>query len=463
MATADASIYSQIRPFTMESPLAQAGHAIQIQAGQNQVREQERKFTLEDDISGALAESGGDLSKASTLLAQRGRGNAALQVKDKAAAQSKAELESKLKLMEAVGSDGIALDAAYRDALKKSGGDQAAAVQAVAPVYGEVRARWAQMGHQLPEQFDPVKNLAGIGQAKEVATYLKGLQGTPSDVGKLLAERDALSKDDPRRATYDAAITHKTTNPTELARLQGERDALSPGDPRIATYDRVLEHYKAGKGDTNVMVNTGPMAPSKAAATKIDEKLLETTQGLMQIDQIASQFKPEYQRFQDKAGFAALSVKDSTIGLTNKEKQDVTDFSKYRRNAISQINDYIHAQTGASMGVQEAQRLMKAVPNPGSGLFDGDSPTEFKAKLDDVTSKLKMSVARLSYIKRNGMSLEDGTGNPVVPLERMPTLINERGREIEAQLKTAQPKADEKALQRAVRRQLSVEFGLAND
>jgi hypothetical protein len=121
-------------------------------------------------------------------------------------------------------------------------------------------------------------------------------------------------------------------------------------------------------------------------------------------------------------------VKDSTVGLTNKEKQDLTEFSAYKRNAVGQINQYIHDMTGAAMGVQEAQRLMRAVPNPGSGIFDGDSPTEFKAKLDDVVSKTKMAVARLAYIKRNGMSLEDGKGNPVVPLERMPALINERGK-----------------------------------
>ncbi len=453
----DTGIYGNIRPAApAPDPMESAARAMQLRAA-------ERSFSLEDDISGALAASGGDLMKASQALASAGRGAAALQLRDKAASAQKTELEQKLKIMEAVGSDGIALDAAYRQALAKTGGDQAAATASLAPVYAEIRSKWKTMGHDLPEQFDPVKNLAGIGQAKEVANYLKGLTPTPSDLGKLLAERDSLPPNDPRRATYDAAITEKSANPTELGRLMNERDKLPQNDPRRATYDRVLAHYKAGKGDTNVMVNTGPMAPGKTAQGKVDEGILDTTRNLMQLDQIAGQFKPEFQRFQNKAGFLALKAKDSTVGLTNKEKQDLTDYTNYRRNAFNTLNEYIKSITGAAMSEAEAVRIRKGMPDPGDGLFGGDSPTEFKAKLDDAMKSTKMAVARLSYIKRNGMSLEDGKGNAVIPLERMPHLMNERGKAIEAELKIAQPNADAKALKSAVRRQLSTEFGLSAD
>lgn len=463
MAQIDTSIYGQIRPYTMESPIAQAGQALQVQALQQQVQEGQRKFTLESDISGALAESGGDLTKASSLLATRGRGNAALTLRDKAAAETKASTEQKLKLAEAAASDGIAVDAVYRQALTKHGGNAAAAIAEVQPIWTEVVGKWKGMGHQLTEQFDPQKNLAGIGQTKEVANYLKGLQPTPSDVGKLIAERDALPPNDPRRATYDSAIREKSTGaPSELGRLTAERDALPEGDPKRAIYDRVLAGYKAGRGDTNVSVNTGPMTPGKAAATKVDEGILDVTRNLMQLDTIASQFKPEFQRFQDKIGFGALKVKDSTTGLTNKEKQDLSEYSTYRRNAFNTLNEYIKSITGAAMSNAEADRILKGLPNPGSGMFDGDSPTEFKAKLDDAIRQTKVAVARLAYIKRNGMSLEDGKGNAVIPLDRMPTLINDRGKEIEAELRKA-GNADAKAIQKAVRRQLGVEFGLSSD
>jgi hypothetical protein len=102
------------------------------------------------------------------------------------------------------------------------------------------------------------------------------------------------------------------------------------------------------------------------------------------------------------------------------------------------------------------------MPKIGDGWFDGDSPTEFKAKLDDAMAQTKKSIARLAYLKRNGMSLEDGLGKGVT-LDRMPELMKERGREIEAELKKTAPNASKEVVGRSMRRQLSVEFGLSAD
>lgn len=472
MATADASIYSQIKPFTMEDPLSQAAKAMQVKAMGLQVQDAERKFTLEDDISGALAASGGDLGKASTMLAQRGRGTAALTLGDKDTTRRKTEIESKLKIAEAMGSDAITLDSAYRNALSQAGGDQAKAVAAMTPVYAQVRQKWAGMGQNLPEQFDPVGNFAGIGQAKELTAYLKSIAPEVAMVDRggtiqPMNKNPAAGAVGPLPGSTEITKTPAPATPTELARLQGERAAIfkeNPTDPRLATYDRVLSGYKAGKGDTNVTIQQpGPMVPGKPAQKDIDEGILNSTKNLMQLDVIAGQFKPEYQRFMDRAGYEALSLKDkSPLGLNNKEKADLEGFAKYRRNAFSALNDYIKSVTGAAMSEAEAQRILKGLPNPGSGLFDGDSPTEFKGKMEDAIKQTKMAAARFAYMKRNGMSLEDGLGKGLT-LESMPELMNKRGAEIEAKLKEGQKDIAPAMLKKAVRRQLSVEFGLSAD
>lgn len=269
---ADASIYGQVRPFTMESPLAQAGQALQVQQLSQQVQEGQRKFSLEDDISTALSESGGDLRKASQTLAQRGRGTASLSLADKATSQEKSTLEQKLKIAEAVSSDGISLDAAYREALQNAGGNQQVALQTLKPIYDQIRQKWAQMGHQLPENFDPVSNIAGIGQAKEVASYLtKLLPDRPkeSDLATLQRERAALvAKDpnDPRIKEYDADILKKTTHQpattvnVSTEKKYGEKFAGNVADADTAMLDaarkapdlaersnRVLETLASGK------------------------------------------------------------------------------------------------------------------------------------------------------------------------------------------------------------------------
>ena len=417
----DTSIYGNIRPFTMEDPAESAAKAYAL-------RDAQRKYRLERDVQDAAISTGGDPALMSKSLMSKGHVAPAMQLQGEAAKQRKAQVDEQLKLSEAVASDAMMLDQTWRQALQESGGDKVTALAKVQPIYGNVRAKWAQMGKKLPDAFDPDQNFAGIGAAKEAIQYLKTI----------------------------------AVEPTELGRLQRERDALSVSDPRRAEYDRVIKSYKAGRG-TDVTVNTGPMTPGKTGANKIDEDMLGVTRNLMQLDAISSQFKPEYQRFQDKAGFMALSVKDSTVGLNNKEKKDLTEYSQYRRNAFNTLNEYIKSITGAAMTNAEADRILKGLPSPGTGLFDGDSPTEFKAKLDDAIQKTKMSVARLAYMKRNGMSLEDGQGNATIPLERMPQLINERGKAIEAELKAKEPKVADKALQRAVRRQLGVEFGLVSD
>lgn len=457
---ADASIYGQIRPFTMDDPLSQTAKALQVKGAQ-------RQFQQEDDIAGALTASGGDLRRASQDLATRGRGTAALQLRDKASTAEKADLERKIKIWEQAGAMSMGLDQVYRQALQKSGGDQAAAMAEVQPLWQETRSRAKELGLNLPEQFDPQKNFAGISMAKNHAEYFKTLMPNVhmTDTGGSVTPTNTNPLAGPVGPIPGAQPIPKTATPaapTELNRLMTERDALSEGDARRAQYDKTISAYKAGHG-TDVTVNTGPMTQGKTAGNKVDEDLLGVTRNLMQLDTIANQTRPEFQRFQDKVGFMALKAKDSTTGLTNKEKQDLTEYTTYRRNTFNTLNEYIKSITGAAMSEAEANRIRKSMPDPGDGLFGGDSPTEFKAKLDDALKQTKMAVARLSYIKRNGMSLEDGKGNATVPLERMPTLINERGKEIETQLKATQPGVNDQALQRAVRRQLAVEFGLASD
>lgn len=464
----DTSIYNNVRPFTMGDPFESAGKVLALKDAQ-------RKFTLQDDVAEAGAASGGDPEKMAALLLERGHYGPAIQLRSQAATLAKeqrlasnAELDRKLKVAEAVASDAMTLDQVYRQALQSNGGDNVAAAATLQPIYQQVRAKWAGMGQELPEAFDPDANFASIGQAKEAINYLKTLAPDirMTDTGGQIVPTNVNPQAGPVGPLAGAKPIQKSAGPagpTDLAKLRAERDALPAGHPDRPKYDEAIKNFKPGKG-TDITVNTGPMTPGKAGGNRVDDDLLGTTQGLMRLDAIASQFKPEYQTILTRGSNWWSSVKEKAgVNLTHKEKKDLTEFSQYKRNAVDSLNRYIKEITGAAMSEPEAKRILAGMPKPGDGIFDGDSPTEFKSKMDDAIRQTKMAVARLAYIKRNGMSLEDGNGNPVIPLDRMPQLINERGQEIEEQLKASQPKADAKALQRAVRRQLSVEFGLVAD
>jgi hypothetical protein len=220
-------------------------------------------------------------------------------------------------------------------------------------------------------------------------------------------------------------------------------------------------HSKAGA--TQIGIGDSALGLGKTAQGKVDESLLDTTSRIAGLNRISAMYKPEYQQMGNKLANMWTGIKSSLgANVDPADKQKLSEFYAYKRNAITTVNQYIHDTTGASMGVDEAKRLMQAVPNPGSSWYDGDNPIEFKAKLDDTLQQLKMAEARLVYIKRNGMSTSAENLENQIPLNQMPAIINKRGAELEAQI-SKNPKVDKNDVQAIVRRQLAQEFGLSSD
>jgi hypothetical protein len=293
----------------------------------------------------------------------------------------------------------------------------------------------------------------------------------PDNRPEILRLQDAMNNllpTDPNREAIAARIKNlserpdKSASSSPLGKYIAERDALAaanPNDPRLKLYDKAIENYKPG----GVTINNNPpgLPLGKAAGTKVDEGLLDTTKGIMTLNTIEGQFRPEFQQYLPRIGAGWSAIKDKMgADLDPTDRKFLTDFSSYKRNAINTMNEYIKSITGAAMSEAEAQRILRGMPNPGQGLLDGDSPTEFKAKLDDAMRQTRLSLARYEYIKRNGIALSDSTGRAVIPLERMPQIMNARGKELEEQLKTANPNAQPADISTQVRGMLAKEFGL---
>jgi hypothetical protein len=174
-------------------------------------------------------------------------------------------------------------------------------------------------------------------------------------------------------------------------------------------------------------------------------------------NQIESQFKPEYLQPKFKAGQAWSAIKEkSGANLDPNEKQSLAQFSQFKQNTLNNLSQTIKALTGASMGVQEAARIEAGLPTAGQGIFDGDSPTEFQAKLNNTMRELRLVEARTNYLIRRGLSFKD------VPLENVPKLINDRASELAKEYKVDLKKATPTQMN-AIKRQLSVEFGISAD
>ena len=179
----------------------------------------------------------------------------------------------------------------------------------------------------------------------------------------------------------------------------GSTASYRKNDPRL---DEALkqggEPFKASVEGSRSDV----FSPSKKTADQLQKTLLNTNENLARIEATADMFDPDYLTYQTGIEQKALKVAEKAgidIGESGREK--ITKVSKFRRNAIENLNLYIKDITGAQMSEAEADRLRKAVPDA-----ENDSPTEFKAKMDDAIMQLKSKQTRTTYALQNGLDPE---------------------------------------------------------
>jgi hypothetical protein len=237
----------------------------------------------------------------------------------------------------------------------------------------------------------------------------------------------------------------QTNDPIELAKIPGAMDKIS------------AEATRARKDTATVVYPPGALAPDKSTVKDLQTSLLESGSRLSMYNQIESQFKPEYLQPKFKAGQAWSAIKEkSGANLAPEDKQSLAQFSQFKQNTLNNLSQTIKALTGASMGIQEAARIEAGLPSAGQGIFDGDSPTEFQAKLNNTMKELRLVEARNAYILRKGLSFKD------IPLDNVPKLINDRAAELAKQYQVDLKKATPTQMN-AIKRQLSAEFGISAD
>ena len=146
----------------------------------------------------------------------------------------------------------------------------------------------------------------------------------------------------------------------------------------------------------------------------IEQKILGAKESLVRTENILSQFDAEFLTYKGKGKAMFLNIKDKLgEGLTPEEEEYQAKFSTFAQDAIENINLYIKEITGAQMSEREADRLRKAIPDIGDGIIAGDSPTRFKAKLNNVIRKSKLANARFVLLKQMGFEFPSGTKEEV--------------------------------------------------
>jgi hypothetical protein len=318
----------------------------------------------------------------------------------------------------------------------------------------EARAEIAALGGEVPDLFQP--------KAAPTRTRTLGDQEVQEELTAQGWQRigggPRFKPDKPEKVTTKGAFNSETNQlqfATE-AEIQASGGTLQP----IPTG---LKLQSDGQGGFTLVTGSvgaagaGDLTPT--TKTNLQQKQINAAEGLARIHQIRASFKPEYLEIGTRLNTAWAAGKEKLgFKLSESDEAVLSDFSTFQRLAIENINTYIKEITGAQMSEAEANRIRKAAPDAGEGVFDGDSPTEFKSKMDDVTKQLTFAAARHSFALKQG--LDPMSYAAQTPLETMPEVIEQQGAQIEQQVRAASPELDDAAVRAEVKARLQAVFGM---
>lgn len=261
------------------------------------------------------------------------------------------------------------------------------------------------------------------------------------------------------------------------------RTQAAPGQPQAAPNDPIVDvpgmgkmprsqaqklgmflAYR-GKGEAGKMIMdaTNPGMLGKEARNEIDKNEVNLTEQLGRMREITRQFRPEFLTFEEQAkqyGVSWLDKFDATRSkLTPEQIQQHAQYTAFRRDTVDNLNRYIKEITGAAMGVEEAKRIISAMPSM------NDSPTQFLAKAKAAQRAAELAVARTRYLRANGFNGQPWTGDKeaatrAVPLERMKGIILEDGKQVRQQIKQSFPDAGDDQINGAVRAHIRSKYGM---
>lgn len=156
---------------------------------------------------------------------------------------------------------------------------------------------------------------------------------------------------------------------------------------------------------TRMQVGGSGAGLTTGTKTEIQKKQLDAVEMGARTMAIRQAFRPEYQTIGTRLGvkWNQAVAKVNPNLLSDENKALVGDFANYRAGAIDNVNRLLNELSGAAVSPQEATRLRESMPDPGDGIFGGDDPVSFKAKIDRVVDYVDKALVRYQFIQEMGM------------------------------------------------------------
>ena len=211
--------------------------------------------------------------------------------------------------------------------------------------------------------------------------------------------------------------------------------------------------------DGTVRFGQGSAANNMGTATKnkVEGKLLDSLEMGSRVQSIKDSFNPEFLEFKNRAGNKWAAMKDFMgVDLNEDETKQLKGFTVFRRRAVSNMTRLLNEISGAAVNQHEYKRISKTMPNAGTDMFDGDSPIEFKAKMDDVLKDVQNANMRYNYALANGLKPMETN----IEIDAMPDVFEERAILVEGEVSREMRGASDADIEAETRKRLKAEFGI---
>ena len=157
---------------------------------------------------------------------------------------------------------------------------------------------------------------------------------------------------------------------------------------------------------------------------------LDLDEGIARLGDIKRSVKAEYLTTGGQMKNAGRQILSRLgVQLGDSAVEEMTKQGTFEAYVNENVNRRIKELTGAAMGVEEAKRIIKAVPNL------QQDPVTFMAVLEANEAALKASRMRLRYFAKQGLQWKPGGADePPIALEDFVSMANRRASEIRAEV-----------------------------
>jgi len=249
-------------------------------------------------------------------------------------------------------------------------------------------------------------SIAKLAEEQGLGTFTPKIEQKFLSIEKLPSFDDQLNVKTETKSAEEISKAQATNQGKTFLKKSGEFVSVDTTDTKTISELRSQGAIEAPVSLAATSAND--LALGKKAEGIVDEKIIKTDDALARIDAIERDFDDSFLELGTRFKFSAQAALEKLgANIPKKDKEALTRYSRFKRISVQNLNQGIKDTTGATMSESEAKRIIKALPDPGTGIFDGDSPTVFKAKIESVKQELLAGKKRAVFLKQRGIELNE--------------------------------------------------------